>query len=111
VISNGTDNHSMLVDLRSRFPELTGKMAENVLVKADITTNKNTVPDDPQGPFVTSGIRIGTPAVTTRGFNEGDMAKVAEAIALVVDNPGDPDKAAKAKAIVKELCEAHPLYK
>ncbi|MBQ3122678.1 MAG: serine hydroxymethyltransferase, partial [Firmicutes bacterium] len=87
----------------------TGKEAEKLLDDANITLNKNTVPNDPHGPFVTSGIRIGTPALTTRGFKEDDMVKVAEAIALVIDNPGCEECADKARAIVKELTDKHPL--
>ena len=107
IVSDGTDNHLMLVDLQNKG--LTGKAVEKLLDAANITCNKNTVPNDPASPFVTSGIRLGTPAVTTRGFDTADMDKVAQAIALVIDNPeGD---ASAAKAIVKELTEAHPLHK
>lgn len=108
LVSGGTDNHLMLVNLVNK--NLTGKEAEHLLDEANITLNKNTVPNDPQSPFVTSGIRIGTPALTTRGFKEEDMVKVAEAISLVLDNPKDETSAAKARAIVKELCSVHPLY-
>lgn len=76
VVSGGTDNHCMLIDLRTKFPELTGKKAENTLVKADITINKNMVPFDSRSPFQTSGIRVGTPAITTRGLKEEDMKGV-----------------------------------
>lgn len=108
LVSGGTDNHLILVNLTNK--NITGKIAEKILDEACITTNKNTIPEDPNGPFVTSGIRLGTPAMTTRGFKEAEFAKVAEAIALVIDNPEDEAAADKARAIVKELCEAFPLY-
>ena len=109
LVSGGTDNHLLLVKLMNK--NLTGKDAEHLLDEANITTNKNTIPDDPAGPFVTSGIRIGSPALTTRGFGEADFVKVAEAIALVLDHPGDEAYREKAEAIVRELCAAHPLYR
>lgn len=109
LVSGGTDNHLVLVKLVNK--NITGKEAEHLLDEANITTNKNTIPDDPAGPFVTSGIRLGSPAMTTRGFKEADFVKVAEAIALVLDHPNDKEYETKAKAIVKELCDAHPLYK
>ncbi len=109
LVSGGTDNHLVLLNLANR--NLTGKDAEKLLDAANITTNKNTVPNDPNGPFVTSGIRLGTPAMTTRGFREPEITKVVEAIALILDNPNDTGSAEKAKKIVKELCEAYPLYK
>ena len=87
VISGGTDNHSMLIDLRTKFPDLTGKVAENVLVKADITVNKNKVPFDSRSPFLTSGIRIGTPAISTRGVKESLMGDIVEMIDTVLSNP------------------------
>ncbi len=108
LVSGGTDNHLMLVKLMNKG--LTGKEAEKMLDDANITLNKNAVPNDPQSPFVTSGVRIGTPALTTRGFLEADMVKVAEAISLVLDNPGNAAKTEEAKAIVKALVDAHPLY-
>ena len=107
LVSGGTDNHLMLVNLVNKG--LTGKQAEKLLDEANITTNKNAVPNDPQSPFVTSGIRLGTPAMTTRGFKEEDAEKTAEAIALVLDHPED-SHLEEAKAIVQELCEKHPLY-
>lgn len=109
LVSNGTDNHLVLLNLIGK--DLTGKDAEHYLDEANITTNKNTVLNDPNGPFVTSGIRMGTPAMTTRGFVEEDVKKTAEAICLVLNNPGDKDAEGKAKEIVKDLCDAHPLYK
>lgn len=109
LVSGGTDNHLVLVNLVNK--NITGKKAENLLDEANITTNKNTVPNDPQSPFVTSGLRLGTPAMTSRGFKEDDVRKTVEAIALVIDNPEDSASMEKAKAIVKELCEKYPLYK
>jgi len=108
IVSGGTDNHLILVNLINK--NLTGKVAEKLLDDANITTNKNTVPKEPQSPFITSGIRVGTPAMTTRGFKEAEFVKIAKAIALVLDNPENAAKAREAKAIVKELCDAHPLY-
>ena len=105
IVSDGTDNHLMLMDL-TPF-NLTGKEVEKLLDQAHITANKNTIPNDPKSPFVTSGIRLGTPAVTTRGMNTEDMDRIAEAIALVVK--GGEEKIEEAKAIVKELTEKYPL--
>ncbi len=107
--SGGTDNHLMLVDLRAKFPELTGKVAQESLDKANITCNKNTVPYETRSPFQASGIRLGTPAVTSRGFKEADMDQIAEAIDLVLGAPESEEKRAAAKAIVKTLTAAHPL--
>jgi glycine hydroxymethyltransferase len=109
LVSSGTDNHLILMNLMNKG--LTGKDAEKYLDAANITTNKNTIPNDPNGPNVTSGIRLGTPALTTRGFGEAETVRVAEAIALVLDRPGDAAAADKARAIVRELCDAFPLYK
>lgn len=108
LVSGGTDNHLVLVNLVNK--NLTGKRAENLLDEANITTNKNAVPNDPQSPFVTSGLRLGTPAMTSRGFKEEDVAKTVEAMALVLDNPDDPKAMEQAKVIVKELCEKYPLH-
>jgi len=105
IVSDGTDNHLMLMDL-TPF-NLTGKEVEKLLDQAHITANKNTIPNDPKSAFVTSGIRLGTPAVTTRGMNTEDMDKIAEAIALVVK--GGEAKVEEAKAIVKELTSKYPL--
>ena len=104
IVSGGTDNHLMLVDLTGTG--MTGKEAEKLLDDAHITCNKNTIPNDPESPFVTSGLRLGTPAVTTRGFVEEDMDKVAEAIALVIK---DPSAVEKARAIIKTLTDKYPL--
>ena len=109
LVSGGTDNHLVLVKLVNKG--LTGKQAEKLLDDANITTNKNTIPNDPQSPFVTSGLRLGTPAMTTRGFKEEDVLKTVEAISLVLDNPEDEAAHDKARAIVKELCDKHPLHK
>lgn len=106
IVSGGTDNHLMLVDLADKG--LTGKEVEKWLDAAHITCNKNTIPDDPQSPFVTSGIRLGTAAVSTRGFNADDMDKVAEAIALIIDD--HEANTEKATAIVKSLTDKYPLY-
>lgn len=109
LVSGGTDNHLVLVKLVNK--NITGKLAENLLDEANITTNKNAIPNDPQSPFVTSGLRLGTPAMTTRGFKENDVAKTVEAIALVIDNPEDKAAMAEARAIVKELTDKYPLHK
>ncbi|MDO4481705.1 MAG: serine hydroxymethyltransferase [Bacillota bacterium] len=109
LVSGGTDNHLVLVKLVNKG--ITGKAAEKLLDEAGITTNKNSIPNDPNGPFVTSGIRLGTPAMTTRGFKEDDVRKTVEAIALVINNPENEECKNKAKEIVKELCEKYPLYK
>lgn len=106
IVSGGTDNHLMLVDLADKG--LTGKEVEKWLDAAHITCNKNTIPDDPQSPFVTSGIRLGTAAVSTRGFNTDDIDKVAEAIALIIDD--HEANTEKATAIVKSLTDKYPLY-
>ncbi len=108
VVSGGTDNHLMLVDLRTKG--LTGKVAEHALDKAGITVNKNTVPRETQSPFITSGIRIGTPAVTTRGMKEADMATIAGLIDRVLSAPDDAAVHAAVKADVKALTNAFPLY-
>ncbi|PWM30773.1 MAG: serine hydroxymethyltransferase [Verrucomicrobia bacterium] len=109
LVSGGTDNHLILIDLRKNLPELTGKAAQIALDKANITTNKNTVPGETRSPFQASGIRLGTPAVTSRGMNEGDMRTIAGAIAAVLNNPDDEAKIAEAKAAAQELCAKYPL--
>lgn len=108
VVSNGTDNHLFLVSLIKQG--LTGKEADAVLGAANITVNKNTVPNDPQSPFVTSGIRIGTPAVTTRGMREHEVIQLAQWMCHALDNPTDPDVVAAVKMKVKKLCQAFPVY-
>ncbi len=117
LVSDGTDNHLILIDLRKNFPNLNGKVAQNALDAANITTNKNTVPGETRSPFKASGIRLGTPAVTSRGMKEEDMEKIAEAISLVLKNPDeeggdiptDSEDVKKAKAIAEELCKKYPL--
>lgn len=108
VVSGGTDNHLMLVDLRSK--NITGKAAEKALDAAGITVNKNTVPNETQSPFVTSGVRIGTPAVTTRGMKEPEMERIAELINDVISAPEDTANYAKVKDAVRELTDRFPLY-
>ncbi|MCI9595952.1 MAG: serine hydroxymethyltransferase [Firmicutes bacterium] len=108
LVSGGTDNHLVLLNLVNK--NLTGKRAENLLDEANITTNKNTVPNDPQSPFITSGLRLGTPAMTSRGFKEEDVEKTVEAMALVLNNPDDAASMKQAKVLVKELCDKYPLY-
>ena len=108
IISGGTDNHSMLIDLRSK--DISGKEAENTLVKADITVNKNMVPFDDKPPFVTSGIRIGTPAITTRGLKEADMPKIVELIDAVLMNRDNEEKISGIKAKVNAFMGGRPLF-
>jgi len=110
IISGGTDNHSMLVDLRSKFPELTGKVAEKALVEADITVNKNMVPFDSRSAFQTSGIRLGTPAITTRGAKEDLMAEIAEMIETVLSNVENEAVIALVRERVNKTMEAYPLF-
>ncbi|MDW7675942.1 MAG: aminotransferase class I/II-fold pyridoxal phosphate-dependent enzyme, partial [Bacillota bacterium] len=109
IVSGGTDNHLMMVDLRSKG--LTGKKAEHILDEVHITVNKNAIPFDPESPFITSGIRIGTPAATSRGMDQGAMVKIAEAIDLALSYGEDQEKLDQARAIVAQLTEAFPLYK
>lgn len=108
LVSGGTDNHLLLLDIANK--NLTGKEGEKLLDESNITTNKNTVPNDPNGPFVTSGIRLGTPAMTTRGLGEEDMVQVAEAISLVLGSRGQEYSMDKAREIVRVLCKKYPLY-
>jgi len=108
IVSNGTDNHLVLVDVRNLG--LTGKVAEHLLDEVSITTNKNTIPYDPESPFVTSGVRMGTPAITTRGFDEEAMREVAAIIALTLKNPEDAAKHEEARARVAALCAKFPMY-
>jgi glycine hydroxymethyltransferase len=100
----------MLIDLRTKFPDLTGKVAENTLVKADITINKNMVPFDNRTPFTTSGIRVGTPAVTTRGLKEVDMAVIVDLIDEVLSNVEDENVIVSVRKRVNELMESRPLF-
>ena len=110
IVSGGTDNHSMLIDLRTKFPELTGKVAENTLVLADITINKNMVPYDSRTPFTTSGFRVGTPAITTRGVKEAEIVKVVDMIDEVLSNVGNDDVIKSVKKKVNELMKNYPLF-
>jgi glycine hydroxymethyltransferase len=110
VISGGTDNHLMLIDLRSKFPELTGKVAENTLVKADITINKNMVPFDSRSPFTTSGIRVGTPAVTSRGLKEEHMGVIVDLIDEVLSNIEDETVIDAVREKVNEMMSEFPLF-
>ncbi len=109
-MSGGTDNHLMVVDLRTFDAELTGKEAQLALDAAGITLNKNTVPDDPRSPFVTSGLRIGTPSVTTQGMGEAEMATIAGLIARALRGRGEAGTADAVRAEVAELCAAFPAY-
>ena len=110
IVSGGTDNHSMLVDLRAKYPELTGKVAEKALVSADITVNKNMVPFDSRSAFQTSGIRLGTPAITTRGAKEDLMAEIAEMIETVLSNVENEAVIAEVRARVNKTMEKYPLF-
>ena len=107
IVSGGTDNHLMLVDLTAK--NLTGKEAQNLLDEVNITANKNTIPFEPLSPFVTSGLRLGSPALTTRGFKEGDMKEVGDIIALVLNDPTNAEKKDEAKRRVAALCEKYPI--
>ena len=110
IVSGGTDNHSMLVDLRSKYPDLTGKVAEKALVAADITVNKNMVPFDTRSAFQTSGIRLGTPAITTRGAKEDLMVLVAELIEKVLNAPEDENVIAEVRKQVNDVMANYPLF-
>lgn len=110
IISGGTDNHSMLVDLRTKYPELTGKMAEKALVAADITVNKNMVPFDSRSAFQTSGIRLGTPAITTRGAKEDLMIEIAEMIEIVLNSYDDEMVIASMRERINETMSKYPLF-
>lgn len=108
IVSGGTDNHLMLVDLTSK--DITGKEAQTVLDEVNITSNRNTIPFEPRSPFVTSGIRLGSPALTTRGFKEDDMREVGNIIALVLNDPTNEEKKEEARRRVADLCKKYPLY-
>lgn len=110
IVSGGTDNHCMLIDLRTKFPELTGKVAEKALVSADITVNKNMVPFDSRSPFQTSGIRVGTPAVTTRGLKEQDMKTIVEWIDIVLHNVDNEDIINRVRQEVNEKMTKYPIF-
>jgi len=111
LVSGGTDNHLMLVDLRPSHADLTGKDAEAALEAAGITVNKNTVPGESRSPFVTSGLRIGTPALTSRGMEESEMRQIGTWIADVLDAPADESRIAGVRGAVREMCSAFPLYR
>jgi glycine hydroxymethyltransferase len=108
IVSGGTDSHMFLVDLTGK--KITGKMAEKVLGSAHITVNKNAIPNDPESPFVTSGIRIGSPALTTRGFDQDEASETANLIADVLDHPEDTAVINRTKDAIKSLCKRHPVY-
>ena len=110
IISGGTDNHLMLIDLRSKFPEITGRMVENTLVEADITVNKNMVPFDSRSPFQTSGLRIGTPAITTRGLKEEHMEPIVELIDDVISNIDNTAKLTAVREKVNDMMSQFPLF-
>jgi len=110
VISGGTDNHSMLIDLRTKFPELTGKKAENALVVADITVNKNMVPFDSRSPFLTSGLRVGTPAITTRGLKEEHMGIIVDLIDRVLQDVDNESVIADVRKTVNQMMNAFPMF-
>jgi glycine hydroxymethyltransferase len=110
VISGGTDNHLMLIDLRKKFPGITGKLVENTLVKADITVNKNMVPFDSRSPFQTSGLRVGTPAITTRGLKEQHMPMIVDLIDTVISDIENEELIAKTGKKVNEMMKEFPLF-
>jgi glycine hydroxymethyltransferase len=110
VVSGGTDNHCILVDLRTKFPELTGKVAEKVLVEADITANKNMVPFDSRSPFQTSGIRLGTPAITTRGLKTDEMGGIVEMIDTVLSNPESEATIKAVRDKVNAMMADRPMF-
>ncbi len=109
IVSDGTENHLFLLDLIDK--DITGKDADAALGRAHITVNKNSVPNDPRSPFVTSGLRIGSPAATTRGFKEAEMSQVANMICDVLDNMGDESMIDSTRAKVAELCSRFPVYR
>ncbi|MBP2663169.1 MAG: glyA 2 [Firmicutes bacterium] len=108
LVSGGTDNHLVLVDLRAQ--NLTGKQAEHFLDEIGVTVNKNAIPNDPASPLVTSGVRIGVPAVTSRGMVEADMVAIGDIIAMTLTSPDDSAAQDKARTMVAELCRKYPLY-
>jgi len=110
VVSGGTDNHSMLIDLRTKVPEITGKLVENTLVKADITVNKNMVPFDSRSPFQTSGLRLGTPAITTRGLHEEHMDPIVGYIDQIITDIENEDLIKTIKKQVNEMMGQYPMF-
>jgi glycine hydroxymethyltransferase len=111
LVSGGTDTHLVLVDLRESHPDVTGSDAEDALADANVVLNANTVPGETRSPFNPSGIRAGTAALTTRGFEEDDLREVGDLIARVVDDHDDPAVVEEVRERVLDLCEAHPLYR
>ena len=110
IVSGGTENHCILIDLRTKFPDLTGKVAEKVLVEADITANKNMVPYDSRSPFLTSGIRLGTPAITTRGMKEDEMGPIVELIDTVLSDPENPAVISAVRSKVNDMMSDRPMF-
>jgi glycine hydroxymethyltransferase len=110
LVSDGTDNHIVLIDFQDSHPELTGKRAENCLADAGIIANKNTVPSDSRSPFVTSGLRLGTPAITTRGFDAEDTEDIAQGVCDILNSPDDESIAERVEGTVSRLCEENPVY-
>ena len=110
IVSGGTDNHLLLIDLRTKFPDLTGKKAENTLGQAHITVNKNMVPFDSRSPFLASGIRVGTPAITTRGLKKSDMGTIVELIDDVLSNADNEDYIRKVGDKVTQMMKGLPLF-
>lgn len=110
IISDGTDNHVILIDLRTKFPELTGKVAEKALVEADITVNKNMVPYDSRSPFQTSGIRVGTPAITTRGVKEEFMTEIVDMIDTVLSNLDNAEVIKSVREKVNAIMVKYPMF-
>lgn len=110
LVSGGTDNHCMLIDLRGKYPDLTGKVAENALVAADITVNKNMVPFDDRSAFKTSGIRVGTPAITTRGVKEDKMPVIVELIDRVLADPENENVIKEVRAEVNRMMKEYPIF-
>jgi glycine hydroxymethyltransferase len=110
VVSDGTDNHSMLIDLRTKTKDITGKQVENILVEADITVNKNMVPFDSRSPFQTSGIRVGTPAISTRGLKEDKIPLIVQMIDRVISNIDDKKRIEKVRHEVNELMSQYPMF-
>ncbi|MCX6256300.1 MAG: serine hydroxymethyltransferase, partial [Bacteroidia bacterium] len=110
VISGGTDNHLMLIDLRTKVPEVTGKMVENTLVRAEITLNKNMVPFDSRSPFLTSGIRVGSPAMTTRGFKENEFRMVVDMVDEVITHIDNEATINMVKSKVHDLVRDYPIF-
>ena len=110
IVSGGTENHSMLIDLRNKYPEISGKQAENALVAADITVNKNMVPFDNRSAFQTSGIRLGTAAITSRGAKEDLVVRIAELIERVLDNYDNESIIAEVRSYVNDLMKGYPLF-